>query len=72
MPPRTKAQKLFGAACLKFGLERGQGTLAGANEIYQGALSDLGLTEEEVDQFLSAHRDDVERAFLAREASKGT
>lgn len=71
MPPRTKAQRLFGAACLKLGLERGQGQLAGANEIYQGALVDLELTEDEVEQFLSEHRADVERAFAARDSAKG-
>lgn len=71
MPPRTKAQKLFGAACLKVGLERGKGDLSGANEIYQGALEDLGLREDEVDQFLEEHRDDVERAWQARDGAKG-
>lgn len=71
MPSRTKAQKLFGAACLKVGLERGQVSRAAAIEIFRGTLEELGLTEGEVEDFLRAHREDVERAWERRDGSKG-
>ena len=70
MPPRTKAEKLFGAACLKVGLERGGSSDAAATEIFLGALEDLGLRESEVDAFLSEHRKDVELAWQRQDAAR--
>lgn len=53
---------MFGAACLKVTLEA-SGQAAGQLEIYQGALSDLGLTEAEVEAYLSEHRTEVGAAL---------
>ena len=63
MPPRTREQRLFGAACLKVQLER-----AGISnsEIYEGALSDLELTDAEVIDYLTRERNRVETALDQR------
>lgn len=67
---KTVREKLFGAACLKVTLER-SGAKAAQLEIYQGSLSDLGLTEAEVDAFLAEHRPEVVAALAAhRKKSK--
>ena len=60
MPPRTREQRLFGAACLKVQLER-KGI--SRSEIYEGALCDLKLKDEEVVEFLSRERERVEAAL---------
>lgn len=57
--PRTREEKLFGAACLKVTLDA-QGARTDTSEIYRGALSDLGLTDGEVDEYLRVHRAEVE------------
>jgi hypothetical protein len=64
MAPRTREERLFGAACLKVTLERSGGSAM--NEIYNATLSDLGLTAEEVDIYLQAERAQVEAALNAR------
>ena len=65
MPPRTREERLFGAACLKLALEE-RGAKASTMEIYEGALADLGLTDAEVDQYLGGHGDEVRAALAAR------
>lgn len=62
MPPRTKEERLFGAACLKLTLEARGG---GPTEIYESTLVDLGLTDEEVEAYLAEHRDVVKAALEA-------
>jgi hypothetical protein len=62
LPEKSKEQRLFGAACLKVKL---QGRGGGTNEIYESALKDLGLTDDEVEAYLSQHRDMVEAALEA-------
>jgi hypothetical protein len=59
---RTKEQRLFGAACLKLMMEARGG---GPSEIYEQTLKDLDLTEDEVDVYLSEHRDVVQAALEA-------
>jgi hypothetical protein len=63
MPPKSREERLFGAACLKVKLEQTLGERAGAAEIYQDTLRDLGLTEEDVAVYLDAHRGTVVEAL---------
>ncbi len=60
--PRTKAQRLFGAACLRIQLERNRVDPNGS-EIYQGALDDLDLEDNEVEAYIRDHRAEVETAL---------
>jgi hypothetical protein len=60
---RTRAQRLFGAACLKLTLEKTSGVGAEELDIYAGALRDLELTEDEVDRFLDEHSEEVLEAL---------
>jgi|GEM_PF-3123139 len=69
MPPRTREQRLFGAACLKVQLER---TGFSRSEIYDGTLCDLELTDEEVVDFLSRERGRVEAALDHRKDASTT
>jgi len=61
---RTREEKLFGAACLRLTLES-RNPSAASSEIYRGALSDLGLTEDDVEEYLRAHRGEVEARLAA-------
>lgn len=66
MPPRSKKDRLFGAACLRLKtppLSTGEG-------IYQSVLRDLKLTEAEVDRYLEKHRDAVEAALESGQRQK--
>ena len=63
MAPKTRDERLFGAACLKVTLERTGGSAM--TEIYTATLSDLGLTAEEVDLYLDHARTRVEAALDA-------
>jgi hypothetical protein len=69
MPPRTREERLFGAACLKVQLER-LGGKAGSMNIYRGALDDLQVTDEEVDAYLLEARPSVEAALARRGGTK--
>ncbi|MEE2902527.1 MAG: hypothetical protein VYC39_09360 [Myxococcota bacterium] len=69
MPPRTREQRLFGAACLKVQLERAG---ISRSEIYNGALCDLELTDEDVVEFLSRERGRVEAALDHRKDAPTT
>lgn len=55
-----KKDPLFGAAVLKvsFGM-RGDENAEGFRFVYEGVLRDLGLTDDEVDAYLEAHREQV-------------
>lgn len=64
---RTREEKLFGAACLKVALA---GHSGGTSGIYDGALSDLGLTDAEVEAYLEQHRAEVEAQLAARGRGK--
>jgi hypothetical protein len=63
MPPRTKEERLFGAACLKAQLEKAGSSDLGVSTIYQGTLKDLSLSDEEVSFFLDSQREQVEEAL---------
>lgn len=55
-----KKDPLFGAAVLKvsFGM-RGDENAEGFRFVYEGVLRDLGVTDDEVDAYLEAHREKV-------------
>ena len=62
--PKPKRNPVLTAAVLKMSLGfRGAQALA-FREIYEGVLRDFSLTDDEVDAYIEAHHDEVER--LAR------
>lgn len=63
MAPKSREQRLFGAACLKVTLEQ-NATSASASTIFLDTLKDLSLVEAEVDAYLREHREEVERALV--------
>ncbi len=65
--PRPRSERLFSAAVLRrsFELQDGQ-YREGFRFVYEGVLRDLGLDEAEVDEYLSAHRAEVEAAIGRR------
>ena len=73
MAPRekTRAERLFSAAVLRrsFELQDGQ-YREGFRFVYEGVLRDLDLEEAEVEEFLAAHRAEVEAAIGRRGSSK--
>ncbi len=64
---KTKEEKLFAAAVLRrsFQLQDGQ-YREGFRFVYEGVLRDLGLEEQDVEQFLAAHREEVETVIGRR------
>ena len=71
MPKKTRDERLFGASCLKVTLEKSGGREAGAADIYRATLRDLEVTEEEVDEYLSAHREEIETALKTKKRHGG-
>ncbi|HSN91680.1 MAG TPA: hypothetical protein VLS93_10665 [Anaeromyxobacteraceae bacterium] len=61
---KSKEEKLFSAAVLRrsFALQNRE-YQPGFRFVYEGVLRDLGLEEREVDEYLAAHRDEVDRAI---------
>jgi hypothetical protein len=64
---KTRAERLFSAAVLRrsFELQDGQ-YREGFRFVYEGVLRDLGLEEAEVEEYLGAHRSEVEAAIGRR------
>jgi len=61
---KTKAEKLFAAAVLRRSFQlRGEDGQQGFKFVYEGVLRDLGLAGDEVDEYLAAHRDEVDAAI---------
>ena len=61
--PKTREQKLFGAAVLKMSFQLRDALDSPAfRGVYPGVIRDLGLSDAEVDAYTDAHRADVERA----------
>ena len=71
MPRKTRAERLFGAACLQLTLER-SGSRARASELYLSTLSDLDVSEAEVDAYVEAHRDEVLEALKRGRPARAT
>jgi uncharacterized protein YjiS (DUF1127 family) len=63
-PANKSARKnpLFGAAVVKAVLRKRDGVTA-SNELYEGILRDLGVTDAQVEAYLSAHAEEVEQAI---------
>lgn len=60
---KTHEQKLFGAAVLKTSFKLREALDSPAFKfVYPGVLRDLGLEDAEVDAYIDAHRDAVEKA----------
>ena len=67
MAPKTREEKLFSAAVLRRSFELQESRYQdGFRFVYEGVLRDLGLEEQEVEEFLAAHREEVERAIGRR------
>jgi hypothetical protein len=61
---KTKEERLFSAAVLRRSFElQDREYEKGFRFVYEGVLRDLGLEEAEVEAYLRAHRDEVERAI---------
>ncbi len=58
---RPRKNPLFGAAVVKAVLKRREGVQTSA--LYEGILRDLGVTDEQVEQFLVEHASEVEEAI---------
>jgi hypothetical protein len=67
---KTKPERLFSAAVLlrSFELQDGQ-YREGFRFVYEGVIRDLGLEDHEVEEYLAAHRQEVEAA-IGRRRSK--
>jgi hypothetical protein len=60
---KTREQKLFGAAVLKMSFRLREALDSPAFKVvFPGVLRDLGLEEAEVDAFIVANREAVEKA----------
>jgi hypothetical protein len=62
--PKTREDKLFSAAVLRRSFElRGDEHKAAFQFVYDGVLRDLALQPQEVDDYLAAHRAEVDAAI---------
>ncbi len=68
MPRRkTRAEKLFSAAVVRRSFELQEGRYQeGFRFVYEGVLRDLGLKERDVEEYLAAHRAEVDEAIGRR------
>ncbi len=65
--PKTKAERLFSAAVVRRAFELQDGHYReGFRFVYEGVLRDLDLREAEVEEYLAAHRAEVEAAMGRR------
>jgi len=61
---KSAEEKLFGAAVLRRSFElRGSEEGRAFRAVYQGVLRDLGLTDEQVTEYLAANRKRVDAAL---------
>jgi hypothetical protein len=61
---KTRSEKLFSAAVLRLSFELQDGQYKeGFRFVYEGVLRDLELGEEDVEEYLAAHRAEVEAAI---------
>ncbi len=64
---KTKEEKLFSAAVLRRSFElQDKQYEQGFRFVYEGVLRDLGLEEHEVEEYLAAHREEVEKMIGRR------
>ncbi len=58
---------LFSAAVLKLAMaKRGMSTNPGFRVVYMGTLGELGVTDSEVDAYISEHREQLEAHIEAK------
>ena len=61
---KTRAEKLFSAAVLRLSFELQDADYRqGFRFVYEGVLRDLQLAEQDVEEYLAAHRAEVEKAI---------
>lgn len=64
---KTKPERLFSAAVLLRSFELQDGRYReGFRFVYEGVIRDLGLEDQEVQDYLAAHREEVEAAIGRR------
>jgi hypothetical protein len=64
---KTRAERLFSAAVLRRSFELQEGRYQeGFRFVYEGVLRDLELSDAEVQEYLAAHRAEVEAAIGRR------
>jgi hypothetical protein len=65
--PKTREERLFSAAVLRRSFELQEARYQdGFKFVYEGVLRDLGLDERDVEEYLAAHREEVEKAIGRR------
>jgi hypothetical protein len=65
--PKTRAEKLFSAAVVRRSFELQEGRYQeGFRFVYEGVLRDLGLDEQDVEDYLAKHRAEVDEAIGRR------
>ncbi len=65
--PKTREERLFSAAVVRRSFELQESRYQdGFRFVYEGVLRDLDLTEREVEEYLAAHREEVELAIGRR------
>jgi hypothetical protein len=65
--PKTREEKLFSAAVLRRSFELQESRYQdGFRFVYEGVLRDLGLEEKDVEEYLAAHGDEVDKAIGRR------
>ena len=65
--PKTREERLFSAAVLRRSFELQEARYQdGFQFVYEGVLRDLGLEAQEVEEYLAAHRAEVEQAIGRR------
>jgi hypothetical protein len=60
---KPRRNPLLGAAVLKALLRRGDDDAKKTQGLYEGILRDLDLTDEQVEQYLADHAEEVEAAI---------
>jgi len=61
---KTRAEKLFSAAVLRLSFELQDADYReGFRFVYEGVLRDLDVSDRDVEEYLAAHRPEVERAI---------
>ena len=62
---KSRSERLKSAAIVKLKYQMLSGTMdKGFKTVYQGVLSDLGLTEDEVEKYIEAHIEELKKASL--------
>lgn len=65
--PKTRDERLFSAAVLRRSFELQESRYQdGFRFVYEGVLRDLGLEASDVEEYLAAHRAEVEQAIGRR------